>query len=180
MSDKSLLLVIGLLAGVLLGCLGGIAMVAFGVSGGHSAEPATPPDGALVEAAISEDYLNRTFLDSLGTSGGAALVYDGRVDVQPGNRLRFIAQLDTPIGLATTRGTVELAVVDGLLSIRILEVRLGQLPVTLLARPFLAGIEKQINEQANRLLTERSSSAPVKLLGMTSNESEIRFYLVDR
>jgi hypothetical protein len=179
MSDKTIMLIIGVIAGLLLSCISGLLMLATAPSKPTTVS-AGPPAGAVIEAAIAESYLNRTFAENVAGGGAKSPVLDGRVDILPGNRLKFVAQLDTPLGPFTTSGAITIAVRDGQLKFHVAEVRAGQVPVTLLASPFLPAIEAQINEQANRQLAERSAQAKVKLLGVTSDETQLKFFLAGK
>jgi hypothetical protein len=179
MSDKTIMLFIGVIAGLLLSCMGGLLMLAT-PPGKSAAVTAGPPAGAVIEADIAESYLNRTFAENVAGGSAKSPVLDGRIDILPGNRLKFVAQLDTPLGLFTTSGAITIAVRDGQLKFHVADLRAGQVPVTLLALPFLPAIEAQINEQANRQLAERSAQAKVKLLGVTSDDTQLRFYLAGK
>lgn len=179
MSDKTLVMVIGLLAGMLVGCMGGAVLIAAGSPSPVAPVAAPPfaPGQAMIEADIAEQYLNRTFLQNAAAYPSPWPVQNGQLDVLPGNRLRFIAQVKSPLGVLMISGTITMIAHDGELQMRIAEVRLGQLPVTGLIRIFQPGLENQINAQANRQLRERTALAKVKLIGVTSDETQLRFFL---
>ena len=179
MSNRQLVLIIGIVAGLLFACLGGLLLLATGKAA-PAGGPAAPPDGALIEAQVVEPYLSHTMVETTSADAGALKILDGRIDIKPNNRLAFLAQIDTPLGPMTTRGAVTIAVRDGRLAFRLDEVRLGQAPLTFLLAPFLPAIESQINEQANRQLAERIALAKVELLAVTSDETQLTFYLTGK
>ncbi len=176
MRDKTLAVLIGLIAGMLVCCCGSGWFLASG-SVSPLAEPSQAPAGAAIEAAIAESYVNRTFVQSAADYPSPWPVYGGLVDVLPGNRVRFTVQVESPGGLVTVNGMITLAARDGNLVIRVADVRLGQLPVTALARPFLADLEAQVNQQANRQLRERMAQAGMTLAGVSSDDTQLRFFL---
>jgi len=179
MSDKHLVLIIGIVAGLLFACLGGLLLMATGKAS-PAGGPAAPPDGALIEAQVAEPYLSYMLVETTAGDSVTRMIVDGRIDIQPDNRLAFLAQIDTPLGPMTTRGAVTIAVRDGRLAFRLGDVRLGQVPLTFLLAPFLPAIESQINEQANRQLAERIALAQLELVAVTSDETQLTFYLTGK
>jgi len=179
MNDKTLVLIIGLVAGLLVACIGGMLLLAAGGARPAAVTPG-PPAGALIEAAVSEDYLSRTFPELAAGGTDQSPVLDGRVDIQPGNRMRFVAQLDTPLGLFTVAGVISLAVQNDQIKVHLLDVRAGQVPITLLLMPFVPSIEARINEAANQEIARRTGPAKVRLLGMTSDDTQLTVYLAGK
>jgi hypothetical protein len=176
MSDKSLAVAIGVIAGVLICLVAGLISVALGAPAKES-EPAPTPAAGVIEAAIAEDYVNRAFMQSMAGDAGAWEVEDGRVDIQPGGRVEFDARIGSPVGSLLVKGAVSITVDEGDLSIRVAEINLGQLPLTGLLKPFLPALETQVNDEANRQLRERAEKAKVRLVSVTSDEDYLRFHM---
>lgn len=180
MSDKTIVGLMGVIAGVLLCLVAGLLLLASG-----SASPATvtepaagPPAGAVIEAAVTEEYVNRAFMQNVPAAGNAAWSLEaGRVDIQTGNRVQFTAKVGSPVGTLIVKGTVSIAVQDEKLALHVTEARLGTLPLTGLLKPFLPALEAQVNDEANRQLSARTAQAKVRLLGVASDETHLRFYL---
>jgi hypothetical protein len=85
--------------------------------------------------------------------------------------------VETPVGAMTARGLVSVAAEKGRLRIRLVDIRLGQLPITGLLKLFVPTMESDINEYANSLLIDRTATAKVQLLGVRSDEDTLKFYL---
>jgi hypothetical protein len=176
MSDKSIVLVMGFVAGMLLCLVIGLFVLAAGAPASFVA-PAGPPPDAVIEVTITEDMVNRAFAHGVAGGAGAWSVDEGRIDLQPGNRVQFTARIGTPVGKWMVEGQAGIAVQDERLMLRILEARLGQLPLTGILRPFLPSIESRIEEEANRQLSERLARASLRLVGVTSDEAHLRLHL---
>ncbi len=179
MNDKTLVALIGLIAGMLICCCsGGVLMAA---SSSSSAANVTPFTGsATIEADVNEQYLNRTFMQNVAGFSSPMPLQGGQLDITPGNRMRFVVQVQSPLGEMTVNGLVTLAVQDGQLVIHIADVRLGQLPVTALMQMFAPGLEVQINEQANKQLQDRTALANVKLVGVSTDDTQLRVFLTGK
>jgi len=178
MSDRTLAVLIGLIAGMLVCCCSGGLLIAAGSSGTAVDVAQSPaPTDAGIRADIAESYLNRTFMDNAAGYPSPWPLKAGRLDVLPGNQMKFIVQVESPLGLMTVNGLATLTARDGELVIRIADVRLGQLPVTALMQAFQPDMEAQINEQANQQLRERTQMAQVKLLAVTSDDTQFQFFL---
>ena len=177
MSERLLALVIGLIAALLLSCACGALFLVTAGGSGETVASAAPADWSI-QADIGERYLNRIFLDNLGTYPSPWPVTDGTLDVQPGNRIAFTATVQSPLGEMTAIGAVTITVGDGELAIRIADVSLGQVPVTLMLRLFQPGLEAQINAEANRQLLERAGQARLALAGITTDDAALHAYLV--
>ena len=139
--------------------------------------PAPTPANAVIEAAITEEYVNRAFMQNVAGGDTAWSIEDGRVDVLPGNRIEFTAKVGSPAGIMLVKGAVNMTVKDERLAIRITDIRLGQLPLRGLLKPFLASIETSVNAEANKQLSARLEQAKVRLVGMTTDETHLRFFL---
>jgi len=185
MSDKTIAGLMGVIAGVLL-CLVALLAATAGLGSpagaGDAAQPGLaspgPPAGTVIEAAITEEYLNRAFMQNVPAGGNAAwTLEEGRVDIQAGNRVQFTAKVGSPLGTLIVKGTVGIAVQAEQLVLHVTEARLGTLPLTGLLKPFLPALEAQVNDEANRQLSERAAQAKVRLLGVASDETHLRFYL---
>lgn len=178
MGDRPLVALIGLIAGMLVCCCSGGLILALGSGGApvEVAQSAVPPN-APIEADIAESYLNRTFLQNAAGYPSPWPLRGGQLDVLPGNRIKFTAQLESPLGELTANGVVIIVARDGQLDIRIAEVRLGQLPVTALMQLFAPDIGAQVSAQANQQLRERTALAGVQLVGVASDDTQLRFFL---
>ncbi len=176
MSDRMLAALIGVIAGMLVCCCSGGLLMAAG-SSSSGLELAKPPANATIEAQITEAYLNRTFLQNATGFPSPWPLQSGQIDVLSGNRMKFVARVQSPLGEMTVNGMVTLTARDGQLVIRLADVRLGQLPVTAMMQLFLPGLEAQINELANQQLRDRTALAKVTLVGVTSDDTQLRFFL---
>jgi hypothetical protein len=176
MSDRNIALLMGVIAGMLLCLIAGLFSIAAG-SPAEDVESAQAPAGAVIEAAITEAYVNRAFVQNVASGTGSWSVDDGRIDILPGSRVQFTARIGSPLGKLMVEGAVTMAVKDERLAIRIVDARLGQLPLIGLLKPFLPSIESRIDEEANRQLSERLAQANVRLIGVTSDDTYLRFHL---
>lgn len=176
LSDKTLAALIGLVAGMLVCCCSGGLLLATGTAG-PAIDADRPPANATIEADVAEAYLNRTFMQNAAGYSSPWPLQSGQLDVLPGARMSFVTQVASPLGLMTINGLITFAARDGQLVIHIADVRLGQLPVTTLMQLFAPGMEAQINAQANQQLRERSAQANVALVGVSSDDTQLRFFL---
>ena len=177
-TERLIALLIGAIAGLLLSCSCIALFLATASSGDATVVEATAPATlAPIQADLSEDFLNRTFLSNVATFGSPVPITAGRLDIMPGNRIAFTADLDTPLGPLQATGTVTIAVQDNLLDIGIESVTLGQLPVTQLMRLFRPNTEAEINAIANRQLSERAGQAGLKLQAITTDDTQLHVYL---
>ncbi len=179
LSEKVLMALIGLVAGMLVCCCSGGVLLAVSSGSPEIGVTALPATGTI-EADLAEAYLNRTFLDNTRAYPSPWPIQAGQLDVRPGNRMDFVVQVASPIGPLTINGIVTLAAREGRLVIRLADVRMGALPVTALAPIFQPDIEARINEQANRQLEERTALAKVQLVGVTSDDTQLRFFLAGK
>jgi len=174
-SERVIVLLISLIAGLLLCCLGGSLLTLTGSV--PAAIDASAPADADIQADLSEAYLNRLFLENADTYPSPLPLEGGYLDIQPGNRIGFVAQVGSPAGKLTAKGTITIAVEDGALRIRLAEVRLGSMPVTTMMRLFQPALEANINALANRQLLERTGQAKVTLLAITTDDDEMHVFL---
>jgi len=178
MSDRSIVGLMGVIAGVLLCLVVGLLVLAAGTGARPGFANPGPPVGAVIEAAVTEEYVNRAFMQNVPAGGNAAWsLEEGRVDIQAGNRVQFTARVGSPVGRLIVKGTVSIAVQNEKLALHVAEARLGTLPLTGLLKPFLPALEVQVNDEANRQLSARMAQAKVRLLGVASDETRLRFYL---
>jgi hypothetical protein len=179
MNDKTLVALIGLIVGMLVCCCSGGVFMAAGSS--SPAVDVTPFTGsATIEADVTEQYLNRTFMQNAAGFSSPMPLQSGQLDITPGNRMRFVVQVQSPLGEMTINGLVTLAAQDGQLVIHIADVRLGQLPVTALMQLFAPDMEAQINEQANKQLQDRTALANVTLVGVSTDDTQLRVFLTGK
>jgi hypothetical protein len=165
--------ILGLLLTVCLG-IGGLLLLEDG--GTATVPPAAPPPTYDIEAVIEEDYVNRTMLETTGDIPTPFPVLAGHMDVQPGGFGDFVVQVQIGPLRPIVRGTVALRATEaGQLQVTLTQVQMGALPVTSLVP---AGTLDPVNESINRQLTERTGAADVRLIGVASDETTLRFYLI--
>jgi hypothetical protein len=175
MSERIVVLLIGLLAGLLLCCLAG-GLTALSGSEVEPLEVAAPADVGI-QADLSEAYLNRMMLENRDSYPSPYPIEDGSLDLQPGNRIGFAVQIRTPAGKLNAVGTITLIIEDGKLRLTVAEVRLGSVPVTFLMRLAQPALEARINAMANEQLLERTGRAKVKILAITTDDSRMHVFL---
>ena len=166
---------IGLIAGLLLFCLGALLLMASGSQPAALAESA--PAEAEIQADISEAYLNSIFLADAATYPSPWPLEGGQLDLLPGNLIGFAAQVQSPLGSLTVKGTATIVARDGQLQIGIAEVRLGPMPVAVFMRLVQPELESQLNSQANQQLLQRTAEAGLTLLALTTDDSQMHAYL---
>ena len=86
--------------------------------------------------------------------------------------------MKTDAGLAQPvfRGVITLRATEtGGLDVELVQVRVGPIPLTMLVPGDLLDA---IDEDVNRQLAERTGAADVRLIGVTSDETTLHFYLV--
>jgi hypothetical protein len=176
MSDKTIALLLGLVAGMLLCCVATLPLLAAATRPAPAA-PITPPADAVIEAALSEDYINRVFVRQALDQLGSLAPDEAQVDVTPGGRLTFVAHVPSPLGRLSVKGAVDIVVKDERLALRIAAVNLGQMPLAGLLRPLLPALESRLNDEANRQLMARAGPLKLRLIGVSSDETTLRFYL---
>lgn len=173
-SDRVLGCLLGGALGMLFSCCLGIAALALG--GSPPTIPAAPPPPAYdIEAIVEEDYINRTFLESAAGLPTPLPLVAGHLDVHPGGQADFATQVALGPLRPVFRGTVALrATPAGELRVDLIEVRAGSVPVTALVPASLA---RAINQAVNQQVAERAGAAGVRVIGVTSDETTLRFYL---
>ena len=178
-SDKVMALLIGLLAGALLCCAGSGVLLALSPAQA-AVEGWAPAADAVIQADVTEAYLNRTFLSYTASIPSPLPIKAGHLDVLPGNQMAFTAQMQSPLGLLTAKGIATIVARDGRLHIGVSEVHLGPVPVTLLMRLTQPGLETQINAMANDQILSRLGQANLTLAAVTSDEGQLHFYFTSR
>jgi hypothetical protein len=134
-----------------------------------------PPVGYEIEAIVEEDYINRALLQSTAGLPIPVPFVAGHLDIQPGGQADFVQQVELGPVRPAFHGTVALrATPAGELEIILIEVRAGYVPVTPFVPPdLLTAVHQSINQQ----LTERLGTTGVQLVGVSSDETTLRFYL---
>jgi len=148
------------------------------LSGASSQAPAAspPPPDYDIEAIVEEDYINRTFLDSATRIPQPLPLLAGHLDVHTGGQADFAVKTDAGFMQPVFRGVIALRATEtGELDVELLQVRAGPIPVTAFVPDDLLDA---IDEDVNRLLAERTGAADVRLIGVTSDEITLHFYLV--
>jgi hypothetical protein len=156
-------------------CLG-ISVLTLSGASPQAPSPSTPPQDYDIEAIIEEDYLNRTFLESAARTPQPLPLVDGHLDVRPGGLADFAVKTDAGFVRPVFRGVIALRATEtGGLDVELLQIRAGPIPLT----AFVPGdLLDAIDEDVNRQLIERTGAADVRLIGVTSDETTLHFYLV--
>jgi hypothetical protein len=140
------------------------------------ATTAPPPSGYDVEAIIEEDYINRTFLESAASIPQPLPLIAGHLDLHPGGQADFAVQADAGPVQPVFRGIITLRPTEtGGLDVTLVQVRAGPIPLTMFVPSDLLDA---IDQDVNRQLMERTSATDVRLIGITSDETTLHFYLV--
>ena len=176
MSERTIVLLMGLIAGILLCCLVSLLTLALEPPPAGPGEAAAPPASLAVEVVLSEGFLNRAAQQALEEADLPWEVGDLALDVRPGGRIDFAARVEPPLGPVAVRGTTRLVTQGGRLAVEFAALRAGDLPLMLLARPFLSEIEAQINQEANAQLAERAGRAKLRLAGIGGDERQLILY----
>ena len=174
-SDRVLYALLGAGLGMLFTCcLGGAGLALQGGSSGITL--AQPPAEYDIEAIVEETYINRTILDSLTRMPLPVPVLTGHLDVRPGAVGDFKAQMELGPLRPVFEGTVTLRATEaGRIDIEIVEARAGYFPVTAFIPP---GLDAETDRVVNEIFEERAGGAGVRLVGIASDETTLRFYLV--
>jgi hypothetical protein len=136
---------------------------------------AVSPSAYDIEAIVEEDYINRTMLESASEIPMPLPLVAGHLDIRPGGLARFETQMDLGPLRPVFQGTVALrATQGGLLEVVIVEAQMGYLPVTAFIP---SGLLIDINQAINQMLIERAGAVGVRVIGVTSDETTLRFYL---
>jgi hypothetical protein len=160
---------------MLLSCCLGISVL---MLPGAPLEVATapPPSAYDVEAIIEEDYVNRTFLESAASIPQPLPLVAGHLDIHPGGQADFAVQADAGPVQPVFRGIIALRATEtGGLDVTLVQVRVGQIPVTMFVPENLLDA---VDQDVNRQLAERTGATDVRLIGVTSDETSLHFYLV--
>jgi len=174
-SDRTLGCLLGGLFGLLLALCLGIGVLALDAGEGTPPEPPSAPTAYDVEAVIEEDYMNRTFMESTATMPQPVPLTAGHLDVRLGGLADFAVQAQVGPFKPIFRGTVSFRATDGGdLQVALERVEVGRLPVTRLVP---AGTLDDVNEDVNRQLKERAGSTGLRLVGVTSDDTTLHFYL---
>jgi hypothetical protein len=174
-SDRTLGCLLGGVFGLLLALCLGIGLLALNQGDGAPPEAPSAPAAYDVEAVIEEAYMNRTFMESSATMPQPVPLTAGHLDVRPGGLADFAVQAEVGPLKPVIRGTVSFrTTADGDLRIELDRVEVGRLPVTAFVP---AGTLDDVNEDANRQLEERAGSSGLRLVGVTSDETTLHFYL---
>ena len=174
-SDRTLGCLLGGFLGLLLTLCLGIGLLAVSPGAGGPPEAPTAPAAYDVEAVIEEAYMNRTFIESSATMPQPVPLIAGNLDVRPGGLADFAVQAEVGPLRPIFRGTVSFRATEaGDLRIELERVEVGRLPVTgFVPKDTL----DDVNVDANRQLEERAGSTGLRLVGVTSDETTLHFYL---
>jgi hypothetical protein len=174
-SDRTLGCLLGGVFGLLLALCLGIGLLALGRDAGAPPELPAAPEAFDVEAVIEEAYMNRTFMESSATMPQPVPLTAGHLDVRPGGLADFAVQAQVGPLKPIFRGTVSFRATEGGdLRVDLVRVEVGRLPVTALVPE---GTLDDVNEDVNRQLEERAGSSGLRLVGVASDETTLRFYL---
>jgi hypothetical protein len=174
--DRTLGCLLGSIVGMLFSCCAvmGLLMVSGAPPKATTAPP--PPSAYDIEAIIEEDYVNRTFLESASSIPQPLPLIAGELDIHPGGQADFAVRADAGPVQPVFRGTIALrATESGGLDVALVQVRAGHIPLTV----FVPGdLLDAIDQDVNRQLEERTGATDVQLIGVTSDETSLHFYLV--
>ncbi len=174
LSDRALGCLLGGILGMLVTCCAALGLL---IWAGDTAPVTGPPPPAVydIEAIVEEHYINRTFLESTADLPQPVPLTAGHLDIRPGANADFAVQSQIGPLEPVFHGSVRFRATDlGELEISLNEVRVGLLPVTVFVPRHLL---QEINRDVNRQLSERTGPTDVRLIGVTSDETTLRFYL---
>ena len=175
-SDRTLGCLLGGILGTLLSCCLGIGLLLMSGPPPEATTASSPPSSYDIEAIVEEDYINRTFLESAASMRQPLPIIAGLFDIHPGGQGDFAVQADIGLVKPVFRGVIALQVTEtGKLDVTLVQVRVGHIPVTKFVPNNLLD---DIDEDVNRQLAERTSATDVRLIGVTSDETSLHFYLV--
>jgi hypothetical protein len=177
-TDRLLSLLIGVFAGILLSCClgGGTLMLAQSSGSPATTTAAQPPANYDIEIIVEEDYINRTMVENASNAASSLPLAAGHLDIRPGGLADFTAQIEAGPLRPVFDGTLEFRTTDaGQLDIRFASVRAGYLPVTAFVP---ASQADAINLSINKMFAERAGPLNLRVAGVTSDETTLRFYLV--
>ncbi|MGD8966855.1 MAG: hypothetical protein PVI07_05050 [Anaerolineae bacterium] len=175
-SDRTLGCLLGGIVGMLLSCCLGIGLLMVSGPPPEAATASPPPSAYDVEAIIEEGYINRTFLKSAASIPQPLPLIAGHLDIHPGGQADFAVQTDAGPVQPVFRGTITLrATEDGELDVTLVQVRAGHIPLTKFVP---SNLLDAIDEDVNRQLAERTRATDVRLIGVTSDETTLHFYLL--
>jgi hypothetical protein len=161
---------------MLLSCCLGIGVLMLSEAPPEAATPLPPPAAYDIEAIIEEDYINRVFLESAASIPQPLPLIAGHLDLHPAGRADFAVQAELGPVKPVFRGIVALrATESGGLDVSLVQVRAGPIPLTMFVPDDLLDA---IDEDVNRQLVERTGATDVRLIGVTSDETTLHFYLV--
>jgi hypothetical protein len=167
---------LGGIVGTLLSFCLGIGVLLLSGPPPEAATTSPPPSAYDVEAIVEEDYINRTFLKSAASIPQPLPLIAGHLDIHPGGQADFAVQADAGPVQPVFRGIIALQATEaGELDVTLVQVRAGHIPLTKFVPNNLLDA---INEDVNRQLAERTDATEVRLIGVTSDETSLHFYLV--
>ena len=174
-SDHVLYGVLGAGVGMLFSCCLGVAVLAL-LGGSPEVAMVQPPTEYDIEAIVEEDYINRTMLDNADSIPMPLSMVAGHLDIHPGGLGDFTVQMELGPLRPVFEGTVTLrATEEGWLEVEVVEVRAGYLTVT----PFVpSGLTAEVNQAVNQMFAKRTAGTGVRLVGIASDDTTLRFYLV--
>ena len=160
--------------GVLLVCCLGIATLMY-LQRPASVSPPPEPSTYDIEAIIEEEYINRSMEQNMSGLPSPVPVLDAYLDVRPGGQGDFVAKVKLGSLEPVIRGTAVLRpTANGELEVKLVDVRLGYLPITVLMP---SGPLDEMNVAINELMAERMGAMEVRVVGVGGDETTLRFYL---
>lgn len=161
--------------GVLVVCCLGVATLLALQRPVPDSVPAAPAEYDI-EAAIAEDYVNRTMETNTSGLPSPVPVIAAHLDVRRGGRVDFVARVKMGAIEPLIRGTAVLrATPEGQLAVELADVRLGFVPITALipSSPI-----DEMNVAINEMVAERMGPLRARVVGVGGDETTLRFYLV--
>lgn len=166
---------VGGLAGILAGLLLGTVALALFDDRANSMEADALPPVHDVEVVVEETYINRIMVESAGEMEGGVPLVAGHLDLLPGGRADFEAQLRWGPFEPVIKGTIGFRTSSaGSIEVVLLEAQLGRLPLTgLVPKSAL----DDVNADLERQIVERFQSARMELVAVSTDETSLHLYL---
>ncbi len=165
----------GGLAGILTGLLLGTLALTLFDDEANSMEADALPTMHDVEVVVEEAYINRIMVESAGEMGGGVPLVAGHLDLLPGGRANFEAQLRWGPFEPVVEGTLGFRTSSaGSIEVVLLAAQLGRLPLTGLVPK---GALDDVNADIEGQIVERVRSADMELVAVNTGETSLHLYL---
>jgi hypothetical protein len=168
-----------LLMGAVFGLFGGLflggALLLLADTEARSLQETPPSGDEALEIIVTEEYIHRMMLESVGEFGGPVTLGEGHLDLRSGSRADFAVTLEAGPLNPIVEGTVGFrASPGGAIEVKLLAANLGRLA---LGGFIPEGVMDDANEDIERELTDRLGSAGLEVVAVSSDETTLRLYL---